>query len=114
MKFLDQIGGFHGDRDARAIVDRACAQVPRVQVTGNDDHLFGTFAAFDVTDDIIALDIGQLLRRENQFQFHRSLTDQIGDQIRILRRDGSGWNFWRIVRVICLSSMWKPVIGAAH
>ena len=82
-------------------------------MTGNDDYLFRILAAFDVTDDVVTLDIRQLLRREDQFHFHRSLPDKIGDQICIFRRDCTGWNFRCIICVVGLASMWKPIIGAA-
>jgi hypothetical protein len=65
MKFLNQVHRFHRNRDAGAIIDRACAQIPRIEMTGNDDHLFGMFVAFDVPDDVRALDIRQLPRRQN-------------------------------------------------
>ena len=114
MKFLDQIRHFHRDCDARAIIDCACAQVPRVQVTGNDDHLFGMFATLDVADHVCAFDIRQGLGRENQFHSHWSLADQVRDQICILRCDRTGWNFRRVVCVIRLTSVRKPIVGATH
>src|SRR5437870_13014944 len=81
-------------------------------MTGNDDHLFRMFAAFDVPDDVVALEVGELLWRENQSHSHRSLSDQLRNQICILCGDCGCRNFWRIICVICLSSMWKPIIGA--
>ena len=70
------------------------------------------FAAFDVGDDVGAFDIRQSLRRQNQFHFHRSLADQIGNQIRIFCGDRAGRNFRRIIRVICLAGVRKPIVGA--
>ena len=82
-------------------------------MTGNDDYLFRILAAFDVTDNVVTLDIRQLLRREDQFHFHRSLPDKIDNQICVFRRDCAGWNLRGIICVIGLPSVWKPIIGAA-
>ena len=58
-------------------------------------------------------DVGQSLRRQHQFHFHRALRNQIGNQIRIFGRHRAGRNFRRIFCVICHSSVWKPIVGSA-
>ena len=40
---------------------------------------------------------GRICGVKTQFHFHRSLSDQISDQICILRGDRASWNFRRIV-----------------
>jgi len=46
IEFMKDFGRFHGDDYASAVVDRACAQVPRIEVPGDDDHLFGMLGPF--------------------------------------------------------------------
>src|SRR4030095_2517991 len=82
-------------------------------MTGNDDHLLWMFGAFEVADDVVAFDIRQVLWREDQFHFHRSLPDKIGNQVCVFGRDCASWNFRCIICVIGLPSVWKPIIGAA-
>ena len=57
MQFLNQIRRLHRNCDARSVIDCARAQIPRIQMTGNDDYLFRILAAFDVTDNVVTLDI---------------------------------------------------------
>src|SRR5205807_2553650 len=53
---LDQLSDLHSYCDACAVIDRAGAQVPRVQMTGDNDYLLGMLAAFNIRDDVVALD----------------------------------------------------------
>ena len=55
---LEQFGGFHSDGNACTIVDRASAEIPRVQVTGNDHNLLGILQALEVPNDVVALHRG--------------------------------------------------------
>ena len=54
MELLQNLGGLHGDRNAGAVIDRAGAEIPRIEMSGNDDDLLRMFAAFEVGDDVVA------------------------------------------------------------
>jgi hypothetical protein len=43
----------HGDADACAVIDRAGAQVPRIQVTADHHHFLGQAAAGDLADHVL-------------------------------------------------------------
>src|SRR5713226_1879428 len=60
---VDQLSDLHRDCDARTVINRACAEVPRVQMTRNSDDLLGMLGALYVRNDIVALNVRQRLRR---------------------------------------------------
>ena len=71
-------------------------------------------AAFDVANDVCALDIGQSLRRQNQFHLHRSLLHKIDNHLGVLGRDRAGRDLRRVRLVIGLASVRQTVIRAAN
>ena len=61
-ELLDKIRHLHRDGHARSIVDRAGAEIPGIEMPGNDDDLLGMLAAFQVADNVVAHRVRQLLR----------------------------------------------------
>src|SRR5438876_7774459 len=57
MKLLNQIRRFHLYSDARAVIDRARSQIPGIEMTRSDYDLLGVFAALDIVNHVLALDI---------------------------------------------------------
>src|SRR5699024_8242515 len=49
----DQLAGGHGDADARGIVHRPGAEVPRIQVSTDEYHFTGLAAAGDFADHVV-------------------------------------------------------------
>ena len=54
VKLLQNLGRFHRDHHAGAVVDCARAQIPRIEMSRDHDELFGMFAALQVGDDVVA------------------------------------------------------------
>ena len=54
-ELLKKMNGLHGDDDAGSVVDGSGAEVPRIEVAGNDDDLLGMLGALPVGDDVVAL-----------------------------------------------------------
>jgi hypothetical protein len=92
VKLLQNLGGFHCDHDSGAVVDRARAQIPRIEVSRDNDELLGMFATLQIGDDVIAGSVGQLLRSEGEMHADRALRGKMSDQIGIFRGDGTGGN----------------------
>ena len=55
MEALQQLCRLHGDHHAGAIVNRARAEVPGIEMPGNDHHLLGMLGALEVGDHVITL-----------------------------------------------------------
>ena len=72
-KLLDQLRGLHGHHDAGRIVNGAGAQVPRIEMAGDDHDLFRMLAAFQVADHVERLDVSKLLRSQHQVHADRPL-----------------------------------------
>ena len=53
----------HRHGDSGGVIQRSRAQVPRIQVAGDNDHLIRRLAPLQICDDVEALDIRQRLRR---------------------------------------------------
>ncbi len=92
MKFLQKFGRFHGDGDSGSVVDGAGAEVPGIEVAGDDDDLLGMFAAFQIGDHVIASGVGQFLRSEGEVHAHVSLGGEVGDQVAVFGGDGACGN----------------------
>ena len=67
----DLPGGGGGYRDARAIVDRAGAQIPAVEVTADHDHSGGGVGAGHFGDDVARCADADLVVVEVEMQHHR-------------------------------------------
>src|SRR5256714_7622541 len=113
MKLLDQVRRFHRNGDAGAVIDRPRAEIPRIQMSRNDNDLFGMFGAFDVADNVEARRVGERLRGENEMHAHYALRRKRRDQIRVFRGDSAGRNLWGVRLVIVLASMGQPKFRAA-
>ena len=70
-------------------------------------------AAFQVADHIVADGVGQSLRREEESHAHRPLRSERRDQVGVFRRHRGGRNLGRVLRVIGLAGMRKPIFRAA-
>ena len=64
MKALEDFGSLHGDDDAGSVVDGAGPEIPGIEMSGDDDDLFGMFGAFEVGNDVVAGLVRELLRSE--------------------------------------------------
>ncbi|KAG1390480.1 hypothetical protein G6F59_015187 [Rhizopus arrhizus] len=53
LELADQVAGRHGDAHACAVIDRAGAQVPRIQMTANHHHFLRQAAAGDLADHVV-------------------------------------------------------------
>jgi len=53
LEQADQVARSHGDAHARAVIDRAGAQVPRIQVTTDHHHFLRQAAAGDLADHVV-------------------------------------------------------------
>src|SRR5947209_11957147 len=72
-KLLEKLRGLHGYDYARSVVNRARAQVPRMQMARNYYDLLRVLAAFQVRYDVVAFGIWKLLRRQCQVHSHAPL-----------------------------------------
>ena len=92
MQALEQFGGGHGDDDTRAVVDGAAAEVPGIEVTGDNDDLLGMLAALEVGDDVVAGDFGKALRSEREVHANAALGGEVFDQVGIFGGESGGGN----------------------
>jgi hypothetical protein len=46
VETLENFGGFHGNGDAGGVVDGAGAEIPGIEMSGDDYDLLGMFGAF--------------------------------------------------------------------
>src|SRR5579862_7297222 len=81
MKALENFGSFHCYDDAGAVIDRSGAEIPRVEMSRDDDGLLGMFGAFEVGDDVIAGFVRQLLRSDDQTHADGAFGREVGDQV---------------------------------
>ena len=94
-ELLAEICDLHGDNYSRAIIDRAGAEIPRIEMAGNNDDLLGMFGAFEIGDDVVAGDLRKRLRSENEMHRDSALRDKVGDGVCIFRGDGGSGNSCR-------------------
>ena len=71
------------------------------------------FAAFQVADHIVADGIGQGLRGEEESHAHCPLRGERRDQVGVFCRHRGGGNLGRVLRVIGLAGVRKPICGSA-
>ena len=109
MELLQNLGGFHGDHYTGPVVDGAGAEIPRIEMAGNDHDLLRMFTALEVGDDVVAGDVGKLLRSEGEVDADFALCGQVRDEVGVFGGDGSGGNAGRITE----SGMGQAEIGAA-
>ncbi len=110
MQFLQKLCRFHRDGDSGAVVDRAGAQVPGIEVSGDDDELLGMLAALQIGDHVVAGGIGQFLRSEGEVHAHLSLRGEMRDQVGIFGSDGTGGNSGGNAE----ASVRQAEVGATH
>src|SRR5882724_1503686 len=105
-----KIGGLHGDGYTRGVINRAGAEIPGIEMAGDDDDLLGMLAAFEVGDHVVADGVGKHLRSENELHGYAALLDQVGDEVGIFRGDGSSGNAGRSAE----AGVRQPIVRAAH
>ena len=71
------------------------------------------FAALQVADHIVADGVGQGLRREEESHAHRPLRNERRDQVGVFRRHRGRRNLGRVLRVIGLTGVRKPIFRAS-
>src|ERR1019366_6048970 len=65
-EFLHEGHGLEAGDDGSAIVLRALADVPGIEVAAQDDHFLGMLPAGDLADDVAAIGVGGHLRAHLQ------------------------------------------------
>ena len=113
-ELLQQMNGLHRHHDARAIVDRAGRQVPRIQMAGDDHHLFRMLRALPVCNHVRRLHRRQRLGRQGQVHLHLALRCQILQQIGVFGSHGGRGNLLQSGRVVRHAGMRQPVVCTAH
>ncbi len=68
---MDQPRGGCRDRDPCAVVDRAGAQIPAVEMPADQHHAGGRIGAGQLADDIARFAVADLFRGQCQVQRHR-------------------------------------------
>src|SRR5437868_3017071 len=89
---VQQLSRLHGDHDTGAIINRSGAQVPRIQVAGDDYNLFRMLGAFEIGNNVVALSLGALVCGQREMKTDFALRSQTCDQASILGGDCSSWN----------------------
>jgi hypothetical protein len=92
VEALENFGSFHGDGDAGGIVDGAGAEIPGIEMSGDDYDLLGMLGAFEVCDDVIAALVRELLRSKREVHAHFALSSEVSDQVGVFGGDSSGGN----------------------
>jgi hypothetical protein len=90
VEALENFGSLHGDDDAGSVVDSAGAEVPGIEMSGDDDDLFGMLGTFEVGDDVVAGFVGKLLRSECEMHADFALRGEVDDQVGIFGGHGAG------------------------
>ncbi len=79
VEALENFGGLHGHDYAGSIVDGAGAEVPGIEMAGDDYDLLGMFGTFEVGDHVEASFIGELLWRQGQTHSDFAFGCQVDD-----------------------------------
>src|SRR5271155_2787221 len=83
VKALQDFRGLHGDDDAGSIVDGTGAEVPGIEVSGDNHDLLGMLGAFEIGDDVVTGFVGKFLRRECEVHAHFALGRKVDDEVGI-------------------------------
>ena len=113
-ELLEEMNDLHGDDHAGAVVDCAGAEVPGVEMAGNDDNLLGVLGSLPVGDDIVAVGIGEGLRGEGEVQLYRALGGEIGEHVGVFSGDGGSGDFGDVGSVFGEAGVGEAVVGAAN
>src|SRR5438874_4075664 len=89
VEFVNNLRALHRDNNTSAIVDRASAEIPRIEVPGYDYDLLGMFAALQIRYNVVLLRLGADLRRERQMDAYSTARSQARDQFCVLCADGA-------------------------
>src|SRR5580693_10673738 len=65
-ELLAEICNLHGDGYACGVVNCTGAQIPRIEMSADDNDLLGMLGTFEVGNHVVTLRVGKSLRRENQ------------------------------------------------
>src|SRR2546423_13099984 len=87
VEFVKDFGGLHSDDYASAIVDRAGAKVPGIEVSGDDNDLFRVLGSFQVRNHVITLRLRSHLGGKGQMDSHPAAFCEAGDQSSIFGAD---------------------------
>jgi len=79
VKALQDFGGLHGDDNAGSIVDGSSAEIPGIEMPGDDYDLLGVLGAFEICDNVVTGFVGELLRGKCEMQAHFSLGREVDD-----------------------------------
>ena len=90
MQLDQKLRCIHRDGHSSGVVDRAGAEIPGIEVPGNDNHLLRMLAAFQIRNNVVARNLWKKLWREREMQPHRPLLHQVRDQFGIFRSDCAG------------------------
>ena len=113
-QLLEQVNGLHGNHDTGAVVEGSGAQVPGVEVAGDDDHLFGVLSSLPVGDDVEAFGVGESLRGEGEVQRDRALAGEVLEQVGVFCGDGGGGNLGHAVGILGEAGMGKAKIRSPN
>src|SRR5207302_4461180 len=92
------------------VIDRSCAEVPRIEVPGYDNELFGMLAAFQIGDHVVADRVGKFLRSKREVHADFALSGKMRDQRCIFSGNSPGRNAGRKTE----SSVRQSKVGAAY
>ena len=110
MEPLQQLRRFHGNHYAGAVVDRARAQVPGVEMSGQHNDLLGMLTALKIGDHVMAGGFRQLLRGESKVHANLALRRQVRNERCVFRGDCARRNPRRNAE----AGMGKSIVGIAH
>src|SRR6185369_16320943 len=82
-ELFDRLSHLHCGNNSGAVIYCACPEIPRIKMAGHDDYLFRMLGTFYVRNDVVALHVGQRLRRQHHMQTNLTLLTEIGDKIGI-------------------------------
>ena len=101
VQLLHQARRFPRHHAADAVVRRARARIPRIEVAADEHDLLGLLAALDLADDVEGFDVGIELRLhlEAHADLHAAI-DEALDAIGVLRGDRRGRNLRDVVGVV--------------
>src|SRR5580698_2607950 len=90
VKALENFGGLHGHDYAGSVVDGAGAEVPGIEMAGDDHDLFGMFGTFEVSDNVVAGFIGKLLGCQSEMHADLAFGGEMDDQVGVFGGYGCG------------------------